>query len=62
MVLAITFDNNLSVRGNSTVMEVAQHLATTKTNYSTMNFIGFPEVVIVYPVGKRLHINYSQCF
>ena len=39
------------------MMEVAKLLATVKLNYSPMNFFGFPEVVIMYPVGKRLYTS-----
>ena len=36
------------------MMEVAKHLVTTESNYSSLGLDGFPEVVIMYPVGKRL--------
>ena len=51
-IYVITFNNNVSVEGNN-ITDTANHLVTIKLNYSTIVFQGFPEVVIMYPVGKK---------
>ena len=55
----VAFSDDIPVQGNNTVMEVAKHLATTETNYSTSDFYGFPEVVILHPVGKLQLTTYN---
>ena len=55
-VYIITFNNDILAEGNNdTIIDVAKHLVTVKLNYSTVAFQGFPEVVIMHPVGKRLN-------
>ena len=53
-VFIITFNDDILVRGNNTatVIDITKHLDTVEIN-NTITFQGFPEIVLMYPVGKR---------
>ena len=52
-VYIVTFNNDILAEENDDITDTANHLVTVKLNYSITVFQGFPEVVIMHPVGKR---------